>query len=70
MWNLGAGLWSLVVLGLNPTSVTYQLGAPGHLTLLFCASVSTPVKWNDGGHFGVSVETKHDRWKDFAGVRT
>lgn len=35
--------------------VTYRLGAPGHLTFLLRASVSTPVKWANRAHFPRSV---------------
>ena len=45
MGDQSAGLWSLGGQGLNPTSETHQLGAPGHLIPL-CASVPIPVKWN------------------------
>lgn len=48
------GLWS-VDLDSNPTSVTYQLGAPGCLTSLLCASVSTSMKWNNRVHVPGSV---------------
>lgn len=48
-------LWSLVDLSSNPTSVTYQLGAPGCLIFPPCAPVSTPVKGTDRVHFPGSL---------------